>query len=332
MKTQTLRYQSSVDGTKPLIMGVCFKPSRKKLPLVVVMHGYNGGRDPVIPDIIRLAEKGLFAIAPDMRGRGKSAGMWDSSGFDVMDIYDAAQFCCRNFSKQIDTTNLNIMGYSGGGGNTFACFVRFPDTFRVAASFFGIPDYAAWHRSRGRVDCNQVMETVLGGTPKQLPAIYAARNATAAAGNNGQTRFHIFWDEAETGCPGFMDEEFLRASRAAGHRNCIPHFSRKRDRVRWHHGYTTNWPELIKSEKIFVPEILKRRVPEPKLPRTGRLVVPGYVVTKHFQIWMQPVNKPELLGRSGVAEVEYSLDGAHRQFIVRSVTKGHEVRIVQPSC
>src|SRR5438477_639482 len=45
MKTETLRYQSSVDGTKPLIVDVCFKLSRKKLPLIVVMHGYSGGRE-----------------------------------------------------------------------------------------------------------------------------------------------------------------------------------------------------------------------------------------------------------------------------------------------
>src|ERR1051326_7757765 len=273
MKTQTLRYQSSVDGTKSLLVDVCFQPSRKKLPLIAVMHGYSGGRDPVRPDIVRLAEKGLFAIAPDMRGRGGSGGTWDSGGLDVMDIYDAVQFCCRKFARQIDATNLNVMGYSGGGGNTFSCSVRFPDTFRVAASFFGVPDYAAFHRSKGRVDCNEIMEKTLGGAPKQVPDIYAARNATQAAGNNGQTRLHIFWDEAETGCPGWMDEEFIRASRAAGRRNCVVHLSRKRDRVRWHHGYTTNWPELIQSENIFVPEILQCRVPQPKLPRAGRLIV-----------------------------------------------------------
>ena len=139
-----LQYRSSVDGTGPLLVDVCFQPSPKKLPLIVVMHGYGGGRDPVRPDIVRLAQRGLFAIAPDMRGRGRSAGQWDSGGLDVMDIYDAVQFGLREFAGQIDASNLNVMGYSGGGGNTFSCVVRFPDLFRVAASFFGVPDYAAF--------------------------------------------------------------------------------------------------------------------------------------------------------------------------------------------
>lgn len=325
---QVLKCRSSVDGAQPLLVDVCFRPSRKKLPLIVVMHGYGGSRDSMRPDIVRLAEKGLFAIAPDMRGRGGSAGQWDSGGLDVMDIYDAVRFCLREFAGRIDASNLNVMGYSGGGGNTFACFVRFPDLFRVAASFFGVPDYAAFYRMKGRPDCNRVMVEALGGPPSRLPAVYAARNATPAAGNNGRTRFHIFWDEEETACPGSMDEDFIRVSRAAGHRNCIVHRSRRRDRARWHHGYTTDWPELIKAEDIFVPEILRRRVPEPTLPPTGVLVAPGYLVTRRFAIWVQPAIPSGLPGSSGVAEVQYRLDGKRAEFTVLSVTPGHRVKIV----
>ena len=125
-----------------------------------------------------------------------------------------------------------------------------------------------------------------------------------------------------------MDEDFVRASHAAGHRNCIAHRSGKRDRVRWHHGYTTNWPELIEAEDIFVPEILQRRVPEPRLPPTGKLVVPGYLVTRQFAIWVQPAGQPKPGGPSGVAEVLYHLDGTRTEFTVLSVTAGHRVRIV----
>lgn len=324
---RVFRYRSSVDGT-PLLGDACFLPSRKKRPLIVVMYGYGGNRGAVRPDIVRLAKKGLFAISPDMRGLGGSAGRWDSGGLDVMDIYDAVQFCLRNFADRIDASNLNVMGYSGGGGNTFACFVRFPDLFRVAASFFGVPDYAEFYRLKRRPDCSRLMVKTLGGTPARLPAVYAARNATLAAGNNGRTRLHIFWDEEENDCPGSMDEDFIRASRAAGHRNCVAHRSGKSDRFRWHHGYTTTWPELIEAENIFVPEILKRRVPEPRLPPTGRLVVPGYLVTRRFAIWVQAAVPPRRAGPSGVAEVSYRLDGKRAEFTVLSVTRGHQVKIV----
>ena len=327
MHLETLQHASSVDGTKPLMFDVCFKPTRRKLPLIVVLHGYSGQKEHCRPDILRLAGKGLFAVAPDIRGRGASAGRFDSCGLDVMDVYDAVQVCCRQFARQVDATNLNVIGYSGGGGNTFACFVRFPDTFRVAASFFGIPDYAEFYRAKGRPDCNRILVAAVGGTPRQRPAAYAARNFTQAAGNNAQTQFHIFWDEAETACPGFMDEDFIRA----GHRNCIPHRSRERDKYRWRHGYTTDSPDLIKADDIFVPAMLKGRVAEPQLPRAGTLVVPGYVVTRQFQIWVQPEAQPELLGQSGVAKVEYRLDGPHPEFRVRAVSRGHLVRIVLPA-
>ena len=323
MHLETLQHTSSVDGTKPLMFDVCFKPTRRKLPLIVVLHGYSGQKEHCRPDILRLAGKGLFAVAPDIRGRGASAGRFDSCGRDVMDVYDAVQVCCRQFARQVDATNLNVIGYSGGGGNTFACFVRFPDTFRVAASFFGIPDYAAFYRAKGRPDCNRILVAAVSGTPRQQPAAYAARNFTQAASNNAQTRFHIFWDEAETACPGFMDEDFIRA----GHRNCIPQQSRQGDKYRWRHGYTTDSPDLVKADDRFVPEILSRRVAAPQLPRAGTLIVPGYVVTRHFQIWVQPEAQPELLGQSGVAKVEYRLGTAGPEFRVLSVSKGHFVRV-----
>jgi len=322
---ETLEHTSRADGTKPLLFDVCYKPVRQKLPLIVVLHGYSGKKEFCRPDILRLAEKGLFAVAPDIRGRGGSAGPFDCCGLDVMDIYDAVQVCCRRFARQVDTSNLNVMGYSGGGGNAFACFVRFLDMFRVAASFFGTPNYAATFSPKWRqYMVHRTMVDALGGTPRQQPAVYAARNFMQAADNNAQTRFHIFWDEDEEKGSGWMNDDFIRA----GHRNCKRHRSRKRDRYRWRHGYTPDSPDLAKAEDIFVPEILQRRVSAPQLPRTGTLIVPGYVVTRHFQVWVQPETKPELLGRSGVAKVEYRLGASHPEFRIISVSKGHFVRVV----
>jgi len=326
MRIQTLKYASSVDGTK-LVFDACFKPSSQKLPLIAVLHGYSGSKEHCRSDIVRLAEKGVFAIAPDIRGRGASAGKFDSGGLDAMDIYDAVQACCRKFAGQIDASNLNVIGYSGGGGNVFSCFARFPDTYRVAASFFGVPDYAELYRTTNRSDVKRILVATLGGTPRQKSAAYAARNFTPAAGNNRQTRFHIFWDEKETACPGSLDEGFIRV----GHRNCVRHRSRPRDQYRWRHGYTTDSPDLVNAENLFVPEILKRRVPAPQLPSAGTLIVPGYVVTRHFQIWVQPEKQPALLGRSGVAKVEYRLGAGRPEFRVLSVSRGHFVRLTVTS-
>ena len=330
MHLETHTHTSSIDGSQPLFFDVCFNPVRRKLPLIVVLHGYSGKREQCRPDIERLAQAGLFAVAPDIRGRGASGGKFDSGGLDVMDVYEAVQVCCQKYARQIDATNLNVIGYSGGGGNVFSCFARFPDTFRVAASFFGMPDYAELYRTTDRSDVKRILVATLGGTPRQQPAAYSARNVTPAAGNNGQTRFHLFWDEEESACPGALDEEFVRVSRAAGCRNCRLHQSRKRDKYRWFHGYTADSPNLVRADRVFVPEILERRVPEPRLPSAGTLVVPGYVVTKKFQIWLAPAQRPELRGQSGTATVDYNFGPAGPEFVVRSVTRGHVVRLIVP--
>ncbi|HID09691.1 MAG TPA: hypothetical protein EYP17_00115, partial [Candidatus Latescibacteria bacterium] len=68
MRTETITYRSSVDDTSPLYMDVAYDDTKSNLPIVVVMHGYRGGRGDLSGTLQRLAEQGLFAAAPDMRG------------------------------------------------------------------------------------------------------------------------------------------------------------------------------------------------------------------------------------------------------------------------
>lgn len=113
---QTREYQSSADKTTGLKYDVAYQANGKAKPLLVVMHGYSGSRISVKDDLEVLANKGVFALAPDMRGSGDSAGKWDSCGVEVHDILDAVLHAIKEFSKEIDPRNRNIIGYSGGGG------------------------------------------------------------------------------------------------------------------------------------------------------------------------------------------------------------------------
>ena len=115
MRTETITYSSSVDGTSPLYVDVAYDDTKSNLPVLVVMHGYGGDRTDVSRTIQRLAQEGLFAVAPDMRGHGDSAGKRDSGGVEIMDIYDAIECIRRSFGNRIDPRNINIAGYSGGG-------------------------------------------------------------------------------------------------------------------------------------------------------------------------------------------------------------------------
>lgn len=303
LTSETFEYASSVDGVKPLKADVAFRPDGKPKPLLVVMHGYSGSRKAVTLDLQELAERGVFAVAPDMRGCGDSAGKWDSGGLDVHDIVDAVLAAVAKYPKEIDPRNLNIVGYSGGGGNAIACMVRFPDLFRTSVSFFGISDYGGWHASKGRPDCNARMERVLGGPPEKLPAVYLARNATPAAANPApDARLHFFWDEAETQCPADMVEKFIATYRKAGGKHATTHVSKKSDDFRWVHNYRSGNRALSKADDLFLPDVLSEKPTSPRLSKAGKLIVPGYIVTRRFQVWVED-------GQKGQVTVEYDLRG-----------------------
>ncbi len=319
IQIKTIEYSSRIDETKPLKADVAMIADGKKKPLLVVMHGYSGSRRDVTLDLKQLAARGVVAIAPDMRGRGGSAGKWDSGGLDVHDILDAVLAVSRKYPNEIDAKNLNIVGYSGGGGNAIACAVRFPDLFRNCVSFFGISDYGGWHQSKGRPDCNRRMETAPGGPPEMLPEIYLARNAIPAAGNC-RGKLHLFWDEQEKACPPRMIEDFVAEYRKAGLNQIAVHISKKTDSHRWIHGYRSSNRDLTKADDLFLPDMLAADATAPRLPPSGRLIVPGYLVTRRFQVWIEN-------GQKGQVTVEY--DFRRDRPTVRVVTneKNYRVRI-----
>jgi pimeloyl-ACP methyl ester carboxylesterase len=303
----TFHYASSVDGTVPLFADVCYRKDGKPKPVIAVMHGFSGRRDNVAKDIRDLAALGLVAVAPDMRGRGQSAGRFDSGGLDVHDIVDALLVTARKFPAEVDARNINIVGYSGGGGNCFSTFVRFPDLFHVVAPFFGIADYGEWYRLR-REAYGKIMDEAIGGPPDKLPLHYLARNSCLGAANNRTARLHIFWDASESACPPVMTERFLETYRAAGHTNAVVHLSKEGDELRWHHGYRTDNPMIEKADEMIANEIALPS-PDLSLPPKGRLTVCGYVVTRRFQVFVEG-------GQRGVVKIEYDLTGREPKVVV----------------
>lgn len=316
---ETIEYASTADGTKPLKADVRFVADGKPKPLVAVMHGYSGNRTTVKADVEAFAARGAFAIAPDMRGVGGSAGKPDSGGLDVHDILDAVLAAVAKYPKEIDARNLNVVGYSGGGGNAISCSVRFPDLFRTNVSFFGISDYAGWHKSKGRPDCNARMEKLLGGTPDELPELFLARNAIPAAGNP-RGKLHFFWDEQEKQCPPDMVAAFVADYEKATGQKAVVHVSKATDELRWHHGSRTKYDALAKADDLFWADIAAVDPKSPRLPKKGTLVVPGYLVTRSFQVWVED-------GTKGRVVVEYDLTGETPQVAVTQNPGKWKVRI-----
>ena len=327
---ETFTYASSADGTAGLLADAAMRADGQPKPLLLVMHGYRGAKEDVRQDLQELAGKGVVAVAPDMRGRGSSPGLWDSGGKDVHDILDAALAAIEKFPREIEARNLNVVGYSGGGGNAIACAVRFPDLFQTCISFFGISDYAALHRVSSVPDIIQTMEAALGGPPEKNPAAYAARNALAAAGNAQAAKLHFFWDEAETLCPPAQIEEFLEAYRKAGLSRAIAHVSRACDARRWRHDYRKGNPDLSLADDLFLPDVLAPNPSSPELPERGRLVVNGYLVTRRFSAWIgraqdRSLEEAQQGPVQGQVTIEYDLRGTQPEFKVLENPMGFPV-------
>ncbi|HIE04726.1 MAG TPA: alpha/beta fold hydrolase [Candidatus Latescibacteria bacterium] len=319
MRTETITYRSSVDDSGPLYVDVVYDDTKSNLPIVVVMHGYRGGRKDLSSTLERLAEQGLFAAAPDMRGYGDSKGRRDSGGVEVMDIYDAISYIRGSFGNRVDGRNVNIIGYSGGGGNVFSCVVRFPDLFRCAVSFFGISDYGYWYEHTGDPDVRRQLEEDVGGSPQDVPDKYMARNSLLGAVNNPYTAFYLFWDEEETLCPPYFDREYHRRAQEVGYTNVYPYESHPGDPKRWLHGYPHDVPDLIAAEEYFLPGILSGRYPLPEMVPRGKLVVLGYLKAKDFSVWLGN-------GDDAVAECRYLWTENERRFFFKRLSSDPDVR------
>ena len=301
---ETIQYKSSADATSPLLADVAFESNGKRKPLLLVMHGYAGGRGAVTLDIEELAPRGVVAVAPDMRGREGSAGTWDSGGLDVHDIVDAALDALRRYPGEIDPRNINIVGYSGGGGCAIAAGCRFPDLFNTSVSFFGIPDYGGWYRSNGRPDCNNVMRDAIG-TPEQFPARFEARNMIPAAGNAKRTKWWLLWDSHETMCPASLVEDWITEAIAAGvHPASIKRsITTPAHAKRWVHNYRTGNRQLTAADDLFLPDVFVPPLPSGlALEKEGELVVPGYLVSRRFSVFVSD-------GTQGRVRIRYNITG-----------------------
>ncbi len=286
---QTEEYVNTFDGTGPLYMNVAFPASGRKMPMIVFMHGFSGAKHHLDAEVQCYAERGAFTMAPDMRGRGGSAGTKDSGGMEVLDIYMGVKHCLAKYGDRIDGDNICLWGYSGGGGNGFSCAVRFPDLFNQIGICFGMSDYGRWAKyspGHGKEVIAQV-----GGTVEEMPYAYAARNAIPGAVNNGHTLIHLIWDEEEPVCPGFFHMDYFKAAADAGCLNVHCHESKTTHAKRFRHGYPSGMTDdgheshlrWIQDNVLF-PEISSGNSRPYELADTGKLNVRGFVWTRRFAV------------------------------------------------
>ena len=351
--TTIVTYPSSVsqDANGPLDLKaeLNYDDAQAQAPIFVVMHGFSpatGNFDNVRPNAQRLRDSGFFAISVAMRGRDGSDGVRDSGGVEIHDIYDAVEYVKSAFAPWVDPTHVSITGYSGGGGNVMSALVRFPDTFRVGAGFFGMSDYGhdpleSWYFKGAAASHKAILLADVGDPLSGDPRVadrYHARASCLAASNNRHSEIHLFVNHDELTCPPVNDFRF-RDLTAGGYSPAetavaLPgtvgqvtvHVGGLGQWVDFNHngvpdaGEWQDWPhnaptasQQQAAEGWYLDRLLSGAIPQPVLDAQGSLVVLGWVRTRPFSLWMGD-------GQDAVAHLRYALSAHLKRFEFEVVT------------
>lgn len=136
-----IEIKSSVDDSIQLAYFYKAK-SKKSRPLIVSLHTWSGdyAQQDSIADLCKKYD--INYIHPDFRGPNNSIQAC-CSDLVISDINDAIDYAIQ-FSN-VDTTNISIIGVSGGGYATLCCYLKLKRKIRKFSAWVPIADLAAWH-------------------------------------------------------------------------------------------------------------------------------------------------------------------------------------------
>jgi len=341
--TAPLWFYSSVSSTfaGPLRLRgeLNYDDARPGAPIAVVMPGFSattGNLDNVRAQAQRLRDAGFFALSVAMRGRDGSAGVRDSGGLEIHDIYDAVEAVKDEYAYFVDPTNVHITGYSGGGGNVMSALVRFPDYFRLGSSYFGMSDYGydpddGWY-NLGAGSRTAILDQDIGNPNEGDPAVldrYLARASNLAAANASHVEIHLFVNDDETICPPINHARFAQI----GGGNVVSHLGNPAapdyedfngngvedpgERQLWPHGFPTAAQQAA-AEQWYRDRLLAGAIPQPQLDASGTLRVAGFLRTRFFEVWPGD-------GQDAAALVDYALGPTSAYFETQLISSDDSV-------
>ena len=351
---QVFEYDSTVStgrsgGALDLLAELNYDDSRTDAPIAVVMHGYSpatGNFGNVRGNAQRLRDAGFFVVSVAMRGRDGSAGVRDSGGVEIYDIYEAVEAVKATYTGLVDESNVHITGYSGGGGNVMSALTKFPDYFRAGSSFFGMSDYgydetAGWYFAGAASNHQNQLRTDIGNPTLGDPDVadrYHARASSLAARNNPYSEIHLFVNDNEVTCPPIhvtrYHENAVAAAQQPGefdnihvhiapsHRALYEDFNgngtnESSERQWWPHGFPTA-DQQAAGEGWYLGRLLDGSIPEPQLNLSDQLYVAGFVKTRAFEFWIGD-------GQNGAGLLDYALSESQKSFALNLTTHNLEL-------
>ncbi|KAF8121783.1 alpha beta-hydrolase [Boletus edulis] len=157
----------------------------EKPPCIVHMHGGPTSMEAQILSWERLYYTSRGYAWLDVNYGGSSgygreyvsrlAGNWGM--VDIQDCQDAPKLLAAAPYSLIDGRRVAIRGGSAGGFSTLASISIAPEPgfFKTAASSFGVSDLVSLAKFTHKFEL-RYMDKLLGGTPQEVPEVYAARS------------------------------------------------------------------------------------------------------------------------------------------------------------
>ncbi|MDR0574055.1 MAG: prolyl oligopeptidase family serine peptidase [Tannerella sp.] len=282
---------------------VIYKPA-KPSPILLLSHGWHQSVMPPAEDSPN-PYPDFLTVQADMRGREYSTGRPDCNGLELYDFYDTYLYLIEHYREYVsDVEQVYYSGGSGGGGNGFAIIGKFPDLFCSALISCGISDYAKWYEKDEIGEFRDEMIVWIGDTPERNREAYRSRSGITTVGNV-LTPMYIVHGETDVRVPATHSREFVDVAKKR--KKQVEYLELEHVGTRNHWGRIT--PEQEKQKEEFGKRALTPH-PAPGLPAKGELIVAGYVVTKHFSVFMDSIDS--------VGKIKYNLKKRKVSFV-----KGH---------
>lgn len=302
-------YKSTIDTALDLKYDISYDDGLTGKPLAVLLHGWSLDRTTVTEAWKErlINNYSVVCLSVDMRGRTTSEGSRDANARELYDVYDAINDAISNYSTRIDPTNINALGYSGGGGNALKLACAYPDLFGVVCSFFGMSDYGYddpdgwWHTTPAY---RATLESWVGDTPANVPDNYYSRSSIYFLSNAKYSRTRVYHDDEDSTVPIINAYNIDTTATTLNLTKWVIDITTSTDDPRWAHGSPIvgdDGEPNIQAEATIFSEINSETYKNPTIEKAGTFFVPGNIKTKSFSIWLND-------GETDAATLNYSLN------------------------
>ena len=224
-----------------------------------------------------------LTVDVDMRGRAFSTGEPDCNGWELYDVYDAYRFVLREYADLVAANSpVYFESGSGGGGNALAIAGKFPDLFSAVNALCPISDYEAWYRFDEMGEFRDEMDVWIGKSPDEDPEAYAARSGLTLLPNL-MTYLFIAHGNTDLRVPYPPVRHYVDVAKKMGLACRVQLFTLHGVGTRDHFGRATR--RQMALMRAHARKNLCTHTEIPALPERGELLVAGFLVTRHFEVF-----------------------------------------------